>query len=113
MARLHAELLASSNSPPNETDARGFVAAARSALELGRSEDAIALGRAALAIAPDNALAWVVVGDACWNVNDVVGARRAWQEALTLDDKDHATAVSCARAQLMTGSVNAARALLA
>ena len=98
--------------PPAAGDARAFVAAARTALDVSRAEDAVALGKAALAIAPTNAQAWVVIGDACWSVQDVVGARAAWQEALSLDDKDHATAVSCARAQLMTGSPASARALL-
>lgn len=116
VARLHVALAtavsSSSIEVPDRGDARSFVAAARSALELGRPDDAVALARAALVIAPSHAPAWVVVGDACWARNDVVGARDAWSEALSLDDKDHATAVACARAQLMTGNDNAARALL-
>lgn len=111
IACLH-DALQALPTPPATSDARAFVAAARSALDLGRADDAVALGKAALAIAPNNAQAWVVVGDACWSVHDAVGARAAWQEALSLDDKDHATAVSCARAQLMTGSPSSARALL-
>ncbi len=111
IARLH-DALQALPTPPACGDARAFVAAARSALEVGRADDAVALGRAALAIAPSNAQAWVVIGDACWSVHDVVAARTAWQEALSLDDKDYATAVSCARAQLMTASPQSARALL-
>lgn len=91
---------------------RAFVAAARSALDLGRVVDAIALARAALALSPTNASAWVVLGDAAWLGSDVAAARNAWEEALSLDDKDFGTAVSCARAQLLTGAPSAARALL-
>lgn len=91
---------------------RPFVAAARSALDLGRADDATALARAALALSPTNASAWVVLGDAAWSLGDINAARNAWEEALSLDDKDLGTAVSCARAQLMTGAVSSARALL-
>ena len=91
---------------------RPFVAAARSALDLARADDATALARAALALSPTNASAWVVLGDAAWSLGDINAARNAWEEALSLDDKDLGTAVSCARAQLMTGAVSSARALL-
>ena len=54
----------------------------------------------------------MVLGDAAWSLGDINAARNAWEEALSLDDKDLGTAVSCARAQLMTGAVSSARALL-
>jgi Flp pilus assembly protein TadD len=119
MARLHALLetlmvsaTAAEAAAVEPGTARAFVAAARSALQLGRGDDALALARAALTLEPHNARAWAVVGDALWNLTDVHGARTAWETALSLDDKDLATAVSCARAQQRDGAPDAARALL-
>jgi cytochrome c-type biogenesis protein CcmH/NrfG len=106
IARVHAAL------PPVVGDPRAFVAAARTALGDGKLEDAMSLARAALTLAPTNASGWVVVGDVCAAGNDPGGARDAWQEALSLDDKDHATALACARVQLQLGDVASARALL-
>ncbi len=98
--------------PPITGDARAFIAAARTALGDGKLDDAMALARAALTLSPTNASGWVVVGDVCAAANDLAGARDAWQEAISLDDKDHATALACARAQLQLGDVSTARALL-
>jgi transcriptional regulator of heat shock response len=53
-----------------------------------------------------------VLGDAAWAAGDVAAARAAWEEALSLDDRDLGTALSCARAQLATGAADAARALV-
>ncbi len=106
IARVHAAL------PPVTGDARAFVAAARTALSDNKLDDAMALARAALTLSPTNASGWVVVGDVCAAANDLAGARDAWQEAISLDDKDHATALACARVQLQLGEVSTARALL-
>lgn len=95
-----------------DADPQAFVAAARSALDLGRVDDAASLARAALALAPTSATAWTVLGDARWIAGDAPAARDAWEEALSLDDRDLGTAVSCARAQLACGAPDAARALL-
>jgi predicted TPR repeat methyltransferase len=95
-----------------DADPQAFVAAARSALELDRADAAIVLARAALGLAPSSASAWTVLGDASWSLGDVAAARAAWEEALSLDDRDLGTALSCARAQLQTDDVGAARALV-
>lgn len=92
--------------------AAAFVAAARTALSLGRPDDAVDLGRAALALAPDDARAWSVVGDALWMQGRAAEAREALEEAVAHDDKDLTVAVACARAQAATGAATAARALL-
>ena len=113
MARLHALLQSLPEAAAVEPgSARAFAAAARSALQLGRADDAVALGRAALTLEPDNARAWSAVGEGLWVLGDVHGARVAWETSLSLDDKDLATAVSCARAQQRDGAPDAARALL-
>jgi tetratricopeptide (TPR) repeat protein len=96
----------------DRASASSFVAAARSALLLGRPDDALALGRAALVLDPCHARAWSVVGEALWTQGAVVDARAALEEAVAHDDRDLAAAVACARAQAATGSPTAARALL-
>ena len=113
IARLH-ELLATL---PEAADvepgsASAFAFAARSALQLGRPDDAIVLGRAALTLAPDNAPAWTAVGDGLWSLGQVHDARVAYETAIGLDDKDLTTALACARAQHRDGALEAARALL-
>ena len=111
--RLHALLQSLPEAAAVEPgSARAFVAAARSALQLGRADDAVALGRAALTLEPQNARAWAVVGDALFTLGQMPAARAAYESSLSLDDKDLATAVSCARAQLRDGAPDAARALL-
>ncbi len=95
-----------------DADPQAIVAAARTALDLGRIEAATTLARAALGLAPSSASAWTVLGDAAWSAGDVVAARSAWEEALSLDDRDLGTALACARAQLATADVAAARALI-
>ncbi|MDP2342197.1 MAG: tetratricopeptide repeat protein [Deltaproteobacteria bacterium] len=113
IARLHALLESLPESAAVEPGtARAFAAAARSAMQLGRPDDAVALGRAALTLEPNNARAWAVVGDALWSLGQVHDARTAYETAISLDDKDLATAVSCARAQQRDGAPDAARALL-
>ena len=92
--------------------ARAFVAAARTSLQLGVAADAVALGRAALVLEPDNARAWATVGDGLWKLGQVHDARIAYETAISLDDKDLGAAVSCAQAQLRDGAPVAARALL-
>jgi hypothetical protein len=108
-ARLHAAVV---DEGLQDADPHAFVAAARSALNLGRAADAMSLARAALGVAPTSAAAWTVLGDAAWAAHDVVAARAAWEEAVSLDDRDLGTALSCARAQHRTGDVAAARALV-
>jgi Flp pilus assembly protein TadD len=108
-ARIHVAVVGAGIT---DADPQAFIAAARSALDLGRAADATALARAALGLAPTSASGWTVLGDAAWSVGDVVAARAAWEEALSLDDRDLGTALSCARAQLATGDVDAARALI-
>lgn len=93
-------------------DARAMVAAARSALVNDLVDDAQHLVTAALALDPENAQGWVLQGDVAWQRNDAAAARDAWQEALSLDDKDLVTALRCARAQLALDDVRPARALL-
>ena len=95
-----------------DADPQAFIAAARTALDLGRTEAATTLARAALGLAPSSASAWTVLGDAAWKAGDVAAARAAWEEALSLDDRDLGTALACARAQLATADVAAARALI-
>jgi len=108
-ARLHAAVVGEG---VVDADPQAFIAAARSALDLGRAEAATALARAALGLAPSSASAWTVLGDAAWTAGDVAAARAAWEEALSLDDRDLGTALSCARAQLATADAAAARALI-
>ncbi len=112
-ARLQAAIKADvSVGDARHAEPGAFVAAARSAIDVARPRDAVALAKAALALSPTNALAWTAMGDALWLDGDVAGARAAWEEALSLDDKDLGTAVSCARAQLRMGATTQARALL-
>ena len=112
-ARLQAAIKAdAADAVAGDAEPGAFVAAARSALDVGRPADAVALAKAALALSPENAIAWTALGDALWLADDVVGARAAWEEALSLDDKDLGTALSCARAQLRLGEHVQARALL-
>jgi Flp pilus assembly protein TadD len=113
IARLHAAVARlPESSAVDEGSARSFAAAARTALGLGFGDDAIVLARAALALAPDDARAWSVLGEALWGEGRAAEARVALEEALGLDDKDLTVAVACARAQAATGAVTAARALL-
>jgi tetratricopeptide (TPR) repeat protein len=108
-ATLHAAVVDEGGA---DVDPQAFVAAARSALNLGRHEDAVALARAGIAVAPTSAPAWTVLGDALWSAGDAFAARTAWEEALSIDDRDLGTALSCARAQWRTGDVAGARALV-
>lgn len=108
-ARLHAAVGVDA---VVDADPQAFVAAARSALDLGRHEDARALARAALALAPTSAPGWTILGDAWWLEGNAALARDAWSEALSHDDRDLGTAVSCARAHLACGAPDEARALL-
>jgi len=113
MVRLHAliaDLPEGQNLEPGS--ARTLTAAAVSALQIGRAEDAVALARAALGLEPKSARAWSVTGDALWSLGRVHDARVAWEAAIAIDDKDLTTAVSCARAQIEDGAVAAGRALL-
>lgn len=107
----HAALSAASIDVDTE-DARALIATARTALAQDQVDDALALVTAALALSPQSAQAWVLAGDIAWQRHDVQQARDAWEEALSLDDRDLVTAVRCARAQLATGAVRQARALL-
>ena len=110
LSALVSSLPESSSIEPGS--ARALAHAARAALTLGRADDAIALGRAALALEPKNARAWSVVGDALVGKGAVHDARVAYEEAVALDDKDLAVAVACARAQIDDGEADAGRALL-
>lgn len=113
MQRLHALVSSLPESASIEPgSARSLAQAARSALTIGRADDAVALGRAALALAPDNARAWSVVGDALYSQGHVHDARVAYEAAVALDDNDLATAVACARAQLQDGATSSGKALL-
>jgi Flp pilus assembly protein TadD len=113
IARLHAAVARLPEAAAvDEGSARSFGAAARTALGLGFADDAIVLARAALALAPDDARAWSVLGEALWVEGRAAEARVALEEAVGLDDKDLTVAVACARAQAATGAVTAARALL-
>jgi tetratricopeptide (TPR) repeat protein len=112
MHRLHEALARLPEATVADGSAPAFVAAARSALVLGRPDDAIILGRAALAVDPDDARAWAIVGDALWAQGRAADARTALEEAIARDDKDLVAAVACARAQAATGAPSAARALL-
>jgi Flp pilus assembly protein TadD len=96
----------------DERSGPAFVAAARSALVVGRADDAVVLGRAALALNPADPRAWAVVGEGLFADGRVADARVAFEEALALDDKDFVTAVACARAQAATGASSSAQALL-
>jgi Flp pilus assembly protein TadD len=112
-ARLQAAIKADDDvGDASHSEPGSFVAAARSAIDVGRTADAKALAKGALALSPSNAPAWTALGDALWIEGDVAGARAAWEEALSLDDKDLGTAISCARAQLRMGAISSARALL-
>ncbi len=112
VSRLHAALARLPESAAADGSAPAFVAAARSALLLGRPDDAVVLGRAALAVDPDDARAWATVGDALWAQGRAADARTALEEAVARDDKDLVAAVACARAQAATGAPSAARAML-
>jgi thioredoxin-like negative regulator of GroEL len=112
IARLHAALAGLPESASADGSAPAFVAAARSALLLARLDDAVTLGRAALALDPEDARAWAVVGDALWAKGRAADARVALEEAVARDDKDLVAAVACARAQAATGAPSSARALL-
>lgn len=113
MQRLNALLSSLPESSSIEPgSARSLAQAARSALTIGRPDDAVDLARAALALEPKNARAWSVVGDALYAKGAVHDARVAYEEAVSLDDKDLATAVACARAQIGDGAPTAGKALL-
>jgi tetratricopeptide (TPR) repeat protein len=93
-------------------DARSLVAAAATAAQTASWDDALALARAALAVDPLHPRAWGLVGTALEAQGKHGEARTALEKAVSLDDRDLATAVACARVQAKTGAVTAARALL-
>lgn len=93
-------------------DARALVAAATTALQLSRFDDALALARAALVADPRSARAWSNAGAALEAKGQIADARRAYETAVSLDDRDLATALACARLQKSTGASSSARALL-
>lgn len=92
-------------------DDRVLVAAAATAAELGRHDDALALARAALVANPTSARAWSLAGRALLGKGEDLEARRALETAVSLDDKDLATALLAAGTQVRTGALSAARAL--
>jgi hypothetical protein len=66
---------------PPPPDARAGLRAAedaRARLEAGRVKEAIALGQGAVALAPDEAFAWLVLGAAYEQSGDLTSARRAY-----------------------------------
>ena len=93
-------------------DARSLVAAATTAAQTAQWDDALALARAAIAVDAASPRAWALVGAALEAQGKLTDARRALERAVSLDDRDLATAVACARVQAKTGAVTAARALL-
>jgi tetratricopeptide (TPR) repeat protein len=93
-------------------NARSLVAAATTAAQMAKWDDVLALARAAIAVEADSPRAWALVGAALEAKGSLSEARPALERAVSLDDKDLATAVACARVQAMTGAVTAARALL-
>lgn len=93
-------------------DDRALVAAATTAVQLGRFDDALALARAALVSDPESARAWSLAGRALLGKGEDAEARRALETSISLDDKDLATALLAAESQVKTGAPSAARALL-
>jgi tetratricopeptide (TPR) repeat protein len=93
-------------------DARSLVAAATTAAQTAQWDDVLALARAAIAVDAKSPRAWALVGAALEAQGNHAEARPALERAVSLDDKDLATAVACARVQAKTGAVTAARALL-
>lgn len=92
-------------------DARALVTAAAAAAQLARWDDVLALARAAIAVDAGSARAWSLAGTALEQLGDLAQARSALERAVSLDDKDLATALAAARVQAKTGARSAARAL--
>lgn len=113
--RLHEALAASRSAPgarPEQAlDARALVAAATTAMQLGRHDDALALARAALVADPKSARAWSLAGTALEKKGLLDDARRALETASSLDDKDLATMMTAAEVQVRCGAVSSGRAL--
>lgn len=105
--RLHAVMGAQ-----GQADAPALVAAASTAARLSRWSDVVHLAQAALVLDPHNARAWGLVGQAAEAAGRFPDARRAFETAVGLDDRDMGLALAAARAQANTGAVSPARALL-
>lgn len=92
--------------------ARALVSAASAAAQRASWDDALSLARAAIAIDEKSPRAWSLVGAALEAKQHLTESRQAYERAVSLDDKDLATALACARVQARTGAVTAARALV-
>lgn len=97
---------------PHALESAALSAASSTALALGRHDDALALARAAVVGDPRAARAWSLVGAALEATGDVAGARRAYETAVSRDERDLAVALKTAELQARTGSPSAARALV-
>jgi tetratricopeptide (TPR) repeat protein len=106
---LHAALVKLHGEKPQ--DARTLVAAAATAVRTHQWDDAIALARTALISDPRSARAWAIVGASLEGKGQWDAAIEAYESALSLDDKDLATALATAELHARVGSVSAARAL--
>lgn len=92
-------------------DARALVAAAASAAQGLQWGDAAALAKAAIAIDAGSPRAWSLLGLAHEATGELREARAALERAVSLDDRDLATSLACARVQAKLGAVGPARAL--
>lgn len=92
-------------------DARALVATAASAALVGQWDDVLSLVKAALAVDSGSPRAWSLAGLAHEAKGDLPRAREALERAVSLDDKDLATSLACARVQARLGRADAARAL--
>jgi tetratricopeptide (TPR) repeat protein len=109
IARLN-EAFAAEGAPAPDADA--LTSAAASALSVGDNDDALALLRAVLVANPKDPRAWALTARAFANAGDLGRARRAAEEAASLDEDDLATCLYCAELQARAGDADAARALV-
>ncbi len=89
-----------------------LVSCAASSLRVNAFEDALAMLRAALAIDPEHARAWSMMGTALEKLGASMPASSAYATALLYDDQDPSTALALARLHLAAGRVGKARALI-
>ena len=89
-----------------------LVSCATSSLRVNAFEEALSILRAALAIDPQHARAWSLMGNTLEKLGERELARSAYATALLYDDQDPTTALALARIHLACGRHGKARALI-
>jgi Flp pilus assembly protein TadD len=89
-----------------------LVSCATSSIRVNACGEALAILRAALAIDPEHARAWSLMGTALEKLGELDLARSAYATALLHDDEDPATALALARIHLASGRFGKARAMI-